>query len=59
MTHDHDGIVHSIWFLFHFIQGVQILAFLFAIVGRNLGYHFFSDFEITDHSLAKCFPVYI
>ena len=40
--------------LSHFIQ-VQILAFLFAIVGRNLGYHLFSDFEISDHSLADWF----
>jgi hypothetical protein len=44
---------------FQCIQGVQVLGFLFVIVGQNVGYHNLSDFEITAHSLANLFFVLI
>ena len=56
---------HQWWYysqhmvLFQFIQGIQILAFLFTIVSLNFGYCHLSDFEITDYNLANWFLVFI
>jgi len=45
--------------LFHFIQGIQILASLFVIVGQNVSYHHLSDFETLIIALQIDFLFYL